>query len=128
MPRPALLRYREHLSAFSPSICETNSFVEQGVAEPLSIFVDSYGSVQQGKTDADLTEIIKKSECPVAQCLQSPRTDGTLLFATFADWDLRPGVIVKELGLQKAQYAQTAAYGHFGNASYAWEQPKKLNF
>ncbi|GAA5873249.1 hypothetical protein JCM16303_001065 [Sporobolomyces ruberrimus] len=75
-----------------------------GVAEPLSIFVDTYGTVKQGKTDADLTEIIKKN------------------------FDLRPGVIVKELGLQTMKYEQTACYGHFGNASYPWEQPKKLNF
>ncbi|CEQ40451.1 SPOSA6832_02076, partial [Sporobolomyces salmonicolor] len=32
-----------------------------GIAEPLSIFVDSYGSVKHGKTDADLTEIVKKN-------------------------------------------------------------------
>ncbi|GAA6011407.1 hypothetical protein JCM11491_002773 [Sporobolomyces phaffii] len=75
-----------------------------GVAEPLSVFVDSYGTVKDGRTDEDLTAIIKKN------------------------WDLRPGVIVKELGLQKAIYAVTATGGHFGNPSYPWEQPKKLNF
>ncbi|BGP45096.1 methionine adenosyltransferase sam2 [Rhodotorula kratochvilovae] len=32
-----------------------------GVAEPLSIFVDSYGTVKHGKTDADLTAIILKN-------------------------------------------------------------------
>ncbi|GAA5975775.1 hypothetical protein JCM5350_000727 [Sporobolomyces pararoseus] len=58
--------------------------LSQGVAEPLSVFVDSYGTVKEGKTDSDLTEIIKKN------------------------WDLRPGVIVKELNLQKAQYEVTA--------------------
>ncbi|GAA5918986.1 hypothetical protein JCM6882_006827 [Rhodosporidiobolus microsporus] len=73
-----------------------------GVAEPLSIFVDSYGSVAAGKTDADLTKIILNN------------------------FDLRPGMIVKELGLQKPIYAQTASYGHFGNESYPWEQPKEL--
>lgn len=52
----------------------------QGVAEPLSIFVDSYGSVKQGLTDADLTKII------------------------LSNWDLRPGMIVKELGLQRPIY------------------------
>ena len=108
--------------------CSTDSLNEQGVAEPLSIFVDSYGSVKEGKTDADLTEIIKKSECSVAQCIQSPRTDGTSLFATFTDWDLRPGAIVKEYGLQSAIYARTATGGHFGNPSYPWEKVKKLNF
>ncbi|SCZ98576.1 BZ3500_MvSof-1268-A1-R1_Chr3-1g05474 [Microbotryum saponariae] len=74
-----------------------------GVAEPLSIFVDSYGTVKEGYTDADLTKIILKN------------------------WDLRPGVIVKELGLQAPIYAQTACYGHFGNPAYPWEKPKKLD-
>merc|ERR1712144_54492 len=53
-----------------------------GVAEPLSIYVDSYGTVANGKTDADLTAIILKN------------------------WDLRPGAIVKELGLQKPIYGK----------------------
>ena len=42
------------------------------------------------------------------------------------NWDLRPGVIVKELDLQKPQYLKTASYGHFGNPSYTWEKPKSL--
>ncbi|GAA5991600.1 hypothetical protein JCM10908_005781 [Rhodotorula pacifica] len=75
-----------------------------GVAEPLSIFVDSYGSVKEGYTDADLTEIVKKN------------------------FQLKPGQIVKELGLQKPIYGQTAAYGHFGNESYPWEQIKQLKY
>lgn len=40
-----------------------------GVAEPLSIYVDSYGTAQKGKTDADLVEIIRNN------------------------WDLRPGAL-----------------------------------
>jgi S-adenosylmethionine synthetase len=72
-----------------------------GVAEPLSIFVDSYGTAK-GKTDADLVEIIRNN------------------------WDLRPGALVKELDLQRPIYAQTASYGHFGNPSYPWEKPKSL--
>ncbi|RSH80476.1 methionine adenosyltransferase sam2 [Apiotrichum porosum] len=73
-----------------------------GVAEPLSIFVDTYGT--GNKSDAELVEIIRNN------------------------WDLRPGVIVKELGLQQPIYRQTAAYGHFGNPSYSWEKPKTLKF
>ncbi|EJU05542.1 methionine adenosyltransferase [Dacryopinax primogenitus] len=71
-----------------------------GVAEPLSVFVDSYGT---GKvSDEELTQVIRKN------------------------WDLRPGVIVKDLGLQKPQYLATASYGHFGNPAYSWEKPKQL--
>ncbi|TFY81609.1 hypothetical protein EWM64_g2407 [Hericium alpestre] len=71
-----------------------------GVAEPLSIYVDTYGTGK--KSDEELVEIIRKN------------------------WDLRPGVIVKELDLQKPIYRKTAAYGHFGNPAYNWEKPKKL--
>lgn len=72
-----------------------------GVAEPLSIHLDSYGTAK-GKTDAELVEIIQNN------------------------FDLRPGVVVKELGLQRPIYSSTAAYGHFGNPDYPWEKPKQL--
>ncbi|ORY05847.1 S-adenosylmethionine synthase [Basidiobolus meristosporus CBS 931.73] len=72
-----------------------------GVSEPLSIFVDTYGT--STKTNAELLGIIKKN------------------------WDLRPGVIVKELNLFKPIYAKTACYGHFGRDEFSWEQPKKLD-
>ncbi|CCM00533.1 uncharacterized protein FIBRA_02567 [Fibroporia radiculosa] len=71
-----------------------------GVAEPLSIYVDTYGTGK--KTDEELVDIIRKN------------------------FNLRPGVIVQHLGLQKPQYRKTASYGHFGNSEYTWEQPKKL--
>ncbi|GJJ12575.1 methionine adenosyltransferase sam1 [Clathrus columnatus] len=71
-----------------------------GVARPLSIYVDTYGTGT--KTDEELVRIIENN------------------------FDLRPGVIVKELGLQRPIYLQTASYGHFGNPKYTWEQPKKL--
>jgi S-adenosylmethionine synthetase len=71
-----------------------------GVAEPLSIFVDTYGTGK--KSDYELVDIIRKN------------------------WDLRPGVIVKQLNLQQPIYRKTASYGHFGNPEYTWEQPKKL--
>jgi len=71
-----------------------------GVPEPLSIFVDSYGTGK--KTNEEFVDIIRKN------------------------WVLKPGVIVRELDLQKPQYLKTASYGHFGNPSYTWEKPKKL--
>jgi len=73
-----------------------------GVAEPLSIYVDTYGTGK--KTNTELVEIIRKN------------------------FDLRPGVIVKELDLWRPIYNSTAAYGHFGRSEFTWEQPKKLTF
>jgi len=71
-----------------------------GLAEPLSIFVNSYGT---GKIhDAEILEVIKKT------------------------FDLRPGVIVKELDLKRPIYQKTAAYGHFGRSEFPWEQEKAL--
>ncbi|UZP32698.1 hypothetical protein NXS19_000514 [Fusarium pseudograminearum] len=74
-----------------------------GVAEPLSIYVDSYGTSE--KTSEELVEIIRKN------------------------FDLRPGVIVRELNLDQPIYLQTAKNGHFGtNQSFSWEKPKELKF
>jgi len=71
-----------------------------GVAEPLSIYVDTYGT--SDKTSAELVEIINKN------------------------FDLRPGVIVKELDLARPIYFQTAKNGHFTNQNFSWEKPKTL--
>lgn len=71
-----------------------------GVAEPLSVFVDAYGTSK--KTDSELVDIIRKN------------------------FNLRPGVIVRDLNLQQPIYAKTAYGGHFGRSEFSWEQPKKL--
>ncbi|KAJ5279786.1 hypothetical protein N7478_005158 [Penicillium angulare] len=73
-----------------------------GVAEPLSIFVESYGT--SSKTSDELVEIIRNN------------------------FDLRPGVIVRDLDLAKPIYIQTAKNGHFTNQSFSWEQPKTLKY
>jgi S-adenosylmethionine synthetase len=81
-----------------------------GVAEPLSVFVDSYGSATGGRNDADLMDIIK------------------------SNFDLRAGMLVIELDMKKPKYKKTACYGHFGNAArtadpdFTWETPKELTF
>jgi S-adenosylmethionine synthetase len=70
-----------------------------GVANPVSVFVDSHGT---GKVDDEkLVDIVK------------------------AEFDLRPYSIIKALGLRKPVFAQTAAYGHFGRDGFAWEQTDK---
>jgi len=74
-----------------------------GIAEPLSLFVDSYGTAE--KSDKELVEIIKKN------------------------FDLRPGVIMRDLKLTRPIYTKTAAYGHFGreDPDFTWETPKQLS-
>ncbi|ORZ08626.1 S-adenosylmethionine synthase [Absidia repens] len=73
-----------------------------GVAEPLSVFVDTYGTSTRSETE--ILDIVKKN------------------------FDLRPGVIVKELDLFQPIYQKTAAYGHFGREEFTWDQPKELKF
>merc|ERR1719198_1131185 len=77
-----------------------------GVPAPMSVFVDTYGS-GNGKSNADLLEVVK------------------------ANFDMRAGMLVRELDMLKPKYKKTAAYGHFGNAArpadpdFTWEVPKK---
>jgi S-adenosylmethionine synthetase len=73
-----------------------------GVAEPLSIHVDTYGTGT--KSDAEILEIIKKN------------------------FDLRPGAIIKELKLKRPIFEKTAYHGHFGrnDPDFTWEVPKTL--
>jgi S-adenosylmethionine synthetase len=72
-----------------------------GVAEPLSIYIDTYGTGK--KSDRELREIICKN------------------------FDFRPGVIIRELNLLDPIYKKTAVYGHFGRSEFPWEKPKILN-
>uniref|UniRef100_A0A5F9CJ23 methionine adenosyltransferase n=1 Tax=Oryctolagus cuniculus TaxID=9986 RepID=A0A5F9CJ23_RABIT len=73
-----------------------------GVAEPLSISLFTYGTSQ--KTEQELLDVVNKN------------------------FDLRPGVIVRDLDLKKPIYQKTACYGHFGRNEFPWEVPKKLVF
>jgi S-adenosylmethionine synthetase len=73
-----------------------------GVAEPLSIFVESYGT--STKSSDELVQVIREN------------------------FDLRPGVIVRDLDLAKPIYFQTAKNGHFSDQSFSWEKPKALKF
>lgn len=75
-----------------------------GVAEPLSVHVDTYGT--GAKSDFDLVKIIK------------------------ANFDMRPGCIIRDLKLKRPIYQGTACYGHFGrdNPDYSWETVKQLKY
>jgi len=73
-----------------------------GLADPLSVHVDSYGTVKDGLTDDDLIRIVKNN------------------------FNFRPGNIIKELDLKRPIYRKTAKYGHFGrnDPDFTWETPK----
>ncbi|XP_006630928.1 S-adenosylmethionine synthase [Lepisosteus oculatus] len=73
-----------------------------GVARPLSISLFTYGSSE--RTEKELLEIVDKN------------------------FDLRPGVIVRDLDLKRPIYQKTACYGHFGRKEFPWEVPKALRF
>jgi S-adenosylmethionine synthetase len=71
-----------------------------GVAEPLSINVEQYGTGT--KSDDELIAIIKKN------------------------FDLRPGVLCRALDLKKPVYLKTASSCHFGRPEFTWEVPKPI--
>lgn len=74
-----------------------------GVAEPVSIMVNDYGTA---KVD------VEKIEAAVRRT-----------------WDLRPAAIVEQFDLLKPRYSETAAYGHFGRetAAFTWEKVDKVD-
>jgi len=42
------------------------------------------------------------------------------------NFDLRPGMLIKELGLRRPIYQRTAENGHFGHQHFPWEQVRDL--
>lgn len=82
-----------------------------GVAKPLSLFVETYGTDQGDLTDVDITNVIK------------------------IEFDCRPGAIAMSLALREPKYQETAAYCHFGRQPYTkdgikffeWENAKDLS-
>jgi len=73
-----------------------------GIAAPLSVNVNSYGTGK--KSDEELLEIVNRN------------------------FDLRCGLLNRNLDLKRPIYAKTASFGHFGrsDAEFTWEQPKPL--
>ena len=74
-----------------------------GLADPVSVRVETNGTGADGLTDARLAEIVTEVV------------------------DLRPRAIIERLGLLSAdgdrpRYRQTAAYGHFGREAFPWER------
>merc|ERR1711877_79955 len=81
-----------------------------GVAKPLSLFVETYGTEQGSLSAVDITNIIK------------------------IEFDCRPGAIAVSLALREPKYQESAAYCHFGRQPvtkngikfFEWENAKDL--
>merc|ERR1712193_17597 len=82
-----------------------------GVAKPLSLFVETYGTEQGSLTAEDITNVVKM------------------------EFDCRPGALAVSLALREPKYQVTAAYSHFGREAYTkdgmkffeWENAKELS-
>jgi len=82
--------------------CEIQLCYAIGVAEPLAIYLDTFGTAKDGYTDDQIAEAVKKS------------------------MSLTPKGIRQQLQLNKPIYAKTSAYGHFGRTAagdhFSWER------
>ncbi|MBR6736942.1 MAG: methionine adenosyltransferase [Clostridia bacterium] len=76
--------------------CELQLSYAIGVAKPLSVYVNTYGT--GALKDEELADIIVK------------------------EFDLRPYSIIETLGLRAPIYKKTASYGHFGRPGFPWEK------
>ncbi len=78
--------------------CEVQFAYAIGVAEPVSMLVDTFGT--------------------------GTIPDDKLTKAVLATFDARPGMLIKELDLRRPIFRKTAAYGHFGReeADFTWEK------
>ncbi len=81
--------------------CEIQIAYAIGVAKPLSLLVETFGTahVDEEKIEKAVSEV----------------------------FDLRPGAILRDLDLQRPIYSKTAAYGHFGREGFPWEQTNRVD-
>ena len=75
-----------------------------GLSEPISVTVFHYGTAKEGWTASDLKNVL------------------------LANFDFRPGHIIRDLQLRRPIYKDTACYGHFGREGegFTWEKPKNI--
>ena len=71
-----------------------------GVADPVSVFVETYGTSQLG--NEKIAELVKEH------------------------FGLKPRQIIESLHLLQPIYRKTAAYGHFGRSEFPWERTDKV--
>jgi S-adenosylmethionine synthetase len=80
--------------------CELQVAYAIGVAEPVSIAVDTFGTAAPGLSEAKIVEIVRKTV------------------------SLKPAAIIKQLDLLQPRYLATARNGHFGHSGpeFTWER------
>ena len=83
--------------------CQIQVAYAIGVAHPMSIVVETFGTEAQGMTPSRIEGLIREN------------------------FDLRPAAILRDLDLFRPIYAKTAAYGHFGreDRDFTWERTDK---
>ena len=83
------------------SRCEVQIAYAIGVAEPVSVRVDTFGT---GRFDRDALERLVRKH-----------------------FDLTPAGIIESLGLRQPIYRATSYHGHFGRAGFSWEETSKAD-
>jgi S-adenosylmethionine synthetase len=80
--------------------CQIQVAYAIGVAHPMSVLVECFGTEAEGLTQARIEELVREH------------------------FDLRPAAILRDLELQRPIYRKTAAYGHFGrdDRDFTWER------
>jgi S-adenosylmethionine synthetase len=85
--------------------CQIQVAYAIGVAHPLSVLVDCFGTEATGLTQERIEELVREH------------------------FDLRPAAILRDLDLRRPIYRKTAAYGHFGrdDRDFTWERTDKAD-
>jgi S-adenosylmethionine synthetase len=85
--------------------CQIQVAYAIGVAHPLSVLVDTFGTEREGLTQTSIEKLVREQ------------------------FDLRPAAILRDLDLRRPIYSKTAAYGHFGreDRDFTWERTDKAD-
>ncbi len=76
--------------------CEVQIAYAIGVAEPVSLYVNTFGTGRI--TDENITKMVREN------------------------FDMKPAAIISKLNLKHISYKKTASYGHFGRDEFTWEK------
>ena len=85
--------------------CQIQVAYAIGVAHPMSVLIETFGTEREGLSAARIEELVREH------------------------FDLRPAAILQNLALRRPIYAKTAAYGHFGrdDHDFTWERVDKAD-